>query len=125
MKDEALSSDKEYDQLPTTELLELLRNKSKLSKGRALAALARRTRNDVSLVREVISAISDPANQETRIMGTISVSHIGVACLLEFGSSRTKELVKQLLEHWPEPDRSDLLWFLKSESISIDETDAT
>lgn len=115
----SLSSDKEYDQFSTAELLVLLRDKSRLSKGRALAALARRTKDDELLVDEVIAAIQDPANQETRIMGTISISHIGVACLLVVGSSKTKERVTQLLEHWPEPDRSDLLWFLKSESVSI------
>lgn len=115
----SLSSDKEYDQFSTAELLVLLRDKSRLRKGRALAALARRTKDDELLVDEVIAAIQDPANQETRIMGTISISHIGVACLLGVGSSKTKERVMQLLEHWPEPDRSDLLWFLKSESVSI------
>jgi len=121
MKDEILSFDKEYDELSTAQLLKLLSSESKLSKGRALAALARRTKEDESLVNETVAAISDPANKETRIMGTISVSHIGVACLLDFGSSKTKELIKHLLKQWPEPDRSDLLWFLKSQSISIDE----
>ena len=121
MKDELFLADKEYDELPTAQLFVMLDNISKLIRGRALAALARRSKQDEGLVSHVLAAISNPENRDTRLMGTISVSHLGVACLFEFGSSKTRELVRQLLEDWPEPDRTDLLWFLKSQEISLDE----
>jgi hypothetical protein len=67
----------------------------------------------LSALRDVATS---PANQ-VRPTGTISVAHVAVGCLFRVGSGHAAGLAKDLLAHWPEPDRSDLLWYLKSEDL--------
>ena len=58
-------------------------------------------------------------NPDNRVplMGTISVAHVAVACLLRLGTSSGSATANELLQSWPEPDRSDLIWYLRSEEI--------
>lgn len=117
MRDDVFRRDEEYDTLPTPNLLEQLQGKNIINRARSLAALARRARQDRSLAGAVITAILDSDNKLKRLMGTISISHIGFGCLWEYGSVEDRAILHELLAQWPEPDRSDLLWFLKSQSI--------
>jgi hypothetical protein len=68
-----------------------------------------------------VSEITDPKNIDARLIGTVSVSHIGITCLLATDTAHAREAVRNLFCTWPEPDRSDLLWLLKSEGLSVDE----
>lgn len=58
-------------------------------------------------------------NPDNRVplMGTISVAHVAVACLLRLGTHSATATANELLQAWPEPDRSDLIWYLRSEEI--------
>lgn len=120
MKDDIFAQDPAYDMKPTEELLVLVERAGLLPRTRALAALARRTPDDERLIDVVIRSITDSTNMGARIFGTISVSHVGFACLWEYGPAVAKLELRSLLAKWPEPDRSDLLWFLKSQDIAID-----
>lgn len=51
------------------------------------------------------------------LMGTISVAHVAVACLLRMGTQSGTAMANELLQAWPESDRSDLIWNLQSEEI--------
>jgi CRISPR-associated protein Csm1 len=64
-----------------------------------------------------VEAISDPRNLNARLRGSISVSHLGVASLLRARTAKSVSAAWQLIDQWQEPDRSDLLWFLQSESL--------
>ncbi len=121
MRDDILLRDEAFDHVPTKQLLAMLHNSSRLVRARALATLARRSGQDEALVDQIIDAIRDPKNTEARLLGsTVSVSHIGFAGLWAFGTPRAKLFLKDLLQHWPEPDREDLLWFLESQSLSME-----
>ena len=121
MRDEILVRDKEFDRLSTKSLLKLLHSNSRLNRARALSALARRSSQEEAIIGQVLNGITELKNRETRLLGsTISVSHIGFATLWEFGLPSAREALLRLLQDWPEPDRTDLLWFLKSQSISIE-----
>jgi hypothetical protein len=52
-------------------------------------------------------------------MGTISVAHVAVGCLLRVATSKAFEAAKALLRAWPEPDRTDLTWYLESEAAAV------
>jgi hypothetical protein len=121
MKEKILVQYKEFDQLSTESLLELLNSDSRVNRVRALSTLARRSSQDGIITASVLKGITEPKNREARLLGsTISVSHVGFAVLWEFGPPDVRECLQKLLKNWPEPDRTDLLWFLKSQSISID-----
>jgi hypothetical protein len=62
-------------------------------------------------------AATDPAHR-FRLMGIITVGHLAVAAL--FRVSGMAERAAALVSGWPEPDRQDLVWFLRSEGISIE-----
>ena len=61
-------------------------------------------------------AVMNPDNRYI-LMGTISVAHVAVACLLRMGTQSGTATANELLQAWPEPDRSDLIWNLRSEEI--------
>ena len=95
----------------------LLHHKSPLVRANAIEALAGLARDDDRLVDELIAAASDPQNN-VRLMGTISVAHVAVGCLLRVATAKALEAAKALLSEWPEPDRTDLIWYLGSEGLS-------
>lgn len=114
MKEKSLLPNDEFSQLSTTNLLEILEHGLLLERGRALFMLARRSGDNKELIDTVVREIYDSKNRNTRTIGTVSISFLGIAGLLEADTSDTKEIVKKLLESWTEPNRSDLLVFLKS-----------
>lgn len=121
MRDNIFVNDPEFDHLPTTKLIELSNSKLILERSRSLNALARRSSQDPTLVNYVMEAIVDPKNTGAKFMGTITLSHMAFACLWVFGTPTAKEALKRILSAWPEPDRSDLIWFLESQDLSVDD----
>lgn len=83
----------------------------------ALNALVGHARRDAMLLDEFRMAATSTRNQ-LRLMGTISVAHVAVGCLLRAGDNEAAGIARGLIEAWPEPDRTDLLWYLKSEGLS-------
>jgi hypothetical protein len=104
--------------MPTDEVRGLLHHQSPLVRANALEALVAPAQHDRGLLDELIAAASDPANR-VRLMGTISVAHVAVACLLRVGTAEALEAVKTLWSAWPEPDRTDLTWYLESEGLQV------
>jgi hypothetical protein len=102
--------------LPLAEVLSLLHFRSPIVRANALDALAAQAKSNDNVVGEVVAAATDPANK-VPLMGTISVAHVAVACLLRAGSPKADQAAKALLETWPEPDRTDLIWYLESERL--------
>jgi hypothetical protein len=119
VKNHSESLSKQFEEYATTKLIELLDSNAGFYRAHALAALAKRTSQDETLISTIIENIRDPKNVETRIIGTISVSHIGIANLLQANSSKAREAAKDFVNSWPEPDRNDLFKFLRSESITF------
>ena len=101
------------------ETQELLHHPSSVVRVNAVDALARRSRDGLELIEDLVTAAKHPKN-DTPLMGTITVAHVAVASLFRVGTQKALAAGKQLLDEWPEPDRSDLLWYLKSESPFAD-----
>jgi hypothetical protein len=55
-------------------------------------------------------------------MGVTSVKHLAVACLLRLHAAKATLAAKALLMRWPEPDRTDLIWFLKTDGLAVPDT---
>ncbi len=80
----------------------------------ALNALIPHAKIDAELIQEIVAAAMNPINK-VWLTGTIAVAHVAVACLYQIGTSAAEDVATELLSTWPEPDRSDLLWYLRSE----------
>jgi hypothetical protein len=118
VREQLLVSDAQFDTYSVDQLRELLGVGKRMERARAMGALARRAGREEPLLAEVVEKLEDPAMRDERVMGTISLAHIGVACLLLAASDLARSRVKTLIDAWPEPDRGDLLWFLRSEEIA-------
>ena len=105
------------DRLSTSELRELLDHKSIVVRVNALEALSRQARQNAEVITDIVRAALDPSNN-TRLLGA-RVSHVAVACLLKVGTEQAQAEASRLIDEWSEPDRTDLLWFLRSESLCI------
>jgi hypothetical protein len=108
---------KKFEQMSTNELEQLMVNSSILNRVHAIAALSHRSSQEQDLVGKITNAIVDPKNRGARLMGTISVAHMGVASLLRSGNPEGVNAAHQLIEEWQGVDREDLIWYLKSESL--------
>ncbi|MBD2448416.1 hypothetical protein H6G76_14860 [Nostoc sp. FACHB-152] len=114
MKQKCLLPNDEFYELPNTKLLEIFEKGLLLERGRALFVLARRSGENKDITHIVVKQIYDSNNRNTRTIGIASISFLGIAGLLEADTNDTKETVKNILELWAEPDRSNLILFLQS-----------
>jgi|SRR4051794_25235397 len=119
MSDELTQLGRRLEHLSAEALQEKLRNSGIIERVRAIAALARIYGHDAAVTDTLLQAIRDPINKSARAMGTISVAHIGIACLLRFGTVQGQQQIKRLIESWEEPDRSDLVWFIQSQKLTL------
>lgn len=71
------------------------------------------------VVDDLSDAASNPTNR-TLLLGTISLAHVAMASLFRIGTPRAVSAAWELIDRWPEPDRTDLLWYLRSESLVPD-----
>jgi hypothetical protein len=120
MMDLIFNADAPYDAFPTERLRELLAKGTKPERARAMGALARRAGHDRAVWDECLAAIENPIHRGLRLMGSISIAHIGVACSWSVAPQELRERLRALIDRWPEPDRGDLLWFLRSQDLMLD-----
>ena len=104
---------------PLSEIRRLLHHPGAIVRVNAIVALISHAKNDRGSLKELIAAASNAENSVC-LMGTISVAHVAVSCLLRVDTEEAVEAAKALLSNWPEPDRTDLTWYLKSEGLAID-----
>jgi inorganic pyrophosphatase len=110
------ASDKIYDTLDNSVLTEKLTEKAALIRVRALAALARRSEQDNKLLSIVVDAINSPFN-DVQLMGTATVSYIGIYILLTSDSEKCKFAARQIINSYPQKDQEKLLFWLKSQGV--------
>jgi hypothetical protein len=106
-------------EMPSGELRRCLRHRSPLVRANALEASVASSRLDESLLQDLINSVAAPTNKVV-LMGTISVAHIAVGCLFQIGTSAAVEAARGFLISWPEPDRSDLIWYLSSKGLGTE-----
>jgi hypothetical protein len=112
-------SDPEFDSRTSEELVGIIERTEKGNIARAIGALARRSSFDSLLEERVITLLQHPNVRGDRFMGTISMAHIGVLAMIAGKGGVIPRSVFALYTVWPEPDRSDLLWFLRSQGVDV------
>ncbi len=103
--------------VPLAEIRELTRHPAALVRTNALNALVKHARTENEALHDIVCAAKDSLNG-VRLMGTISVAHVAVGCLYQVATPAALKAASDLLAAWPEPDRGDLLWYLRSEQLA-------
>jgi hypothetical protein len=111
----------QVDSISTTELLEQLENGGLITRVHAMDGLLERSQDDDSLLEIVVKEITSPKNTNAKLMGIITVADIGVASMLRVGTPKSISRAWEIILKLQEPKRSDLLGFLRSESLLTDE----
>jgi hypothetical protein len=115
--DNSENLDAQFEQMSTQNLIRLLESPSTLYQANAIEELAKRLAEDLTLTEKLFQVIIEPKNQKNRVVGTVSVAHIAIGNLLEYGDIQTEKRIQVLLQDWPEPDRTDLQWYLEGKGI--------
>ena len=102
--------------VPDDELVSLLNHKSVLVRANVYELAASRAKLDSSWIPRLRAAAVDARSGQV-VMGTVRLSHIAVACLLRIGNRQAVQLAEDLIARWPEPEKDDLLWYLRSQSL--------
>ncbi len=105
--------------LPAWQLRSYLENGGALVRINALLALMPFAKADPAFIKDFQRALEDPKNA-FRLMGTVTIAHLVVGCLFQVRTPEAVQIAQRYLEELPEPDRSDLLWYLQSEKILVD-----
>lgn len=100
-------------QLGKDELLQLLDHQVLPFVASAIENLLKRFGHEENTVRMVESRLRS-ANWSRVIMGTITIAHWAVRCLRDCGHAMAADAASRAIDNWPDSDRADLGWFLKS-----------
>lgn len=101
------------------EVLEYLQHDAALVRVNAIKAAARLAKDNDRLIAIVANEAQQPQNT-VRLLGTATVGHVAVGCLFRIGSPDATRRAMQLVAGWPEDEREDLVWYLKSEGLLND-----
>jgi hypothetical protein len=105
--------------VPPVEVRRLLHHESPVIRVNALEACVQPAQHDEDVLEQVRLAASNPVNN-ARLMGTVSVAHVALGCLLRIGTTKAVEAAKTLFNNWPEPDKTHLSWYLESEGLGFE-----
>ena len=103
-------------QLPLSELRGYMTHPSPLIRANAIEVFGEHLHEDDALVDEAVAFAKDP-DHSFRLMGPITVAHVAVLALLSSRSATARRAGVELVNQWQEPDRQNLISFLKSEGI--------
>ncbi len=122
MKDKHLMSDPFFDSMDTNELLATVSHGGLLQNTRTWAALCRRVTSEPNLSDKVMEAIISNEARGARIFGLVTMSHVLIACLWNFGGDDEHKKLKKLISQWGDAsDKETLIWYLRNEGITINE----
>ena len=107
------------DEVSPQTLCQQLSARSVLARVNAAQALAARSDTDADTVAALRTAAADRRNQ-TVLLGTVTAADVMIASLLRLGHDDVTETARRLIDAQPEPHRSDLLWYLRSEGLIVE-----
>lgn len=101
---------------PWAEVAALLDHPAAVVRANALEAVVQVAAREPGAIQTLVAAATDPKNS-TRLMGTITLAHLAVACLLKVRTPQAVAAAGGLIQSWAGSDRKDLLWYLESEGL--------
>lgn len=99
------------DELPIEQVVSLLRSDSSLVRANACLSVSRQAAHQDNLIGNLIEAVDDPRNSE-HIMGW-RISDLAVAALLSVRTANADTSALQIIKHWPQNNRYDVLSWVK------------
>lgn len=104
--------------LSSRQLREYLSHRSPLVRANAIEIFAEHLSEDESLLSEIVLFATNPEHSFV-LMGATTVAHWAVLSMLRSSCVAAREAGRELLRDWSEPERQDLIWFLRSEGIHM------
>ncbi len=124
MKDKYLLSDPSLDSKSTSDLLAAVNEAGLLQRTRTWAALCRRVRTEPHLSEKVIQVIRSDEARSARLFGLVTMSHVLIACLWNFGDEDVCKKLQYIVSQWGDSaDKEILSWYLTNEGIQITSSD--
>jgi hypothetical protein len=114
MTHKSFLDDKEFESLNTYQLIETYQDGLLFERGRALFELARRSGKEENLIEVVKNEIVSEKNIKAKTVGLVSISFLGVVGLLAANTDSTKLVATEIIKSSQEPDRTNLIEFLRS-----------
>ena len=105
-----------------TVTLEGLSHPAGLVRVNAIEAAVKLAKDHDDLI-DVLAQEATRQENEVRLLGTTTIGHVAVRCLMQIGSERAKEVARHLVNEWPAEDRADLQWYLASEGVPVASAD--
>lgn len=105
--------------LAVSEILRFVDDPAALVRVNALFALVPFGKSEPSIVAAIEHSALNPYNA-IRLMGTTTVAHIAVGCLLQIDTPESIQSARRVCLRWNDSERSDLFWYLKGEKIVAD-----
>lgn len=99
------------------ELINYIRHRSILIRANALLALAERARIRKELAEVISESARDPTNVAAVLMGTVTVAHVAIGCLLRLGTPTSITEAEHIIYSYVGAAREDLIWYLRSEGL--------
>lgn len=112
----------QHDGQPVAVLVELVRadRESLTTRASAVAALGRRTADDLDAVAALEAIAADDALRATRMFHLTSLAWLAVAGLANGASIHSTAAARRALARFDEPERSDIDRFLRSGGFAVD-----
>jgi DNA-binding transcriptional MerR regulator len=108
------------DQLSIEEIRELLHHETMSVRANAVSALAKHIPQNEALIDDLSQVVRDPENYTPVFMGFITVAYWAIINLLQTVNPKAVLTAKQLIEEMPDPHRSELLAYLRANSLITD-----
>lgn len=99
--------------VPLADILVLINDPAPIIRVNALRAIARDYANEATTVATLKSAAESDENRALRLAGQISVAFEAVRFLKDLENTHADSAVARLIRDWPEPARTDLIWYLQ------------
>jgi hypothetical protein len=107
------------DQLSIEEIRELFHHETISVRANAVSALAKHIPQNESLIDDLSQVVRDSENYAPIFMG-ISVAYWAIINLLQTENPKAVLTARQLIDEMAEPHRSELLAYLKANSLITD-----
>lgn len=113
MNTQSFLQDDELEKKSTSDLIKIVDNGLLLERARAIYLLAKRCESDEKIIPHITEKIFASKNRSAKLLGTVTVSFLGIGGLVEVDTPQAKKIVNNFMKTLSENEYKDLVFFLK------------
>jgi hypothetical protein len=112
MKKQDFLINDEFEQLSNSDLINFVNNGLLLEKAKSLYFLAKRCKNEKNIIDLVREKIFDSNNKKSKLLGTVTISFLGIRGLVEADTLETKKIIDDFMKTLSAEEYKNLVDFL-------------